>query len=93
MFRNPETVQEAGCLALIYTPLFIYQIQLFWKIQEYHQSVMYMVCFCTLCSYATCEFYVNKDMFCSVLSNSLDSDLGPNCLQWLSADNTTVEGK
>ena len=31
---------------------------------------MYMLCFCTLCSYATCEwpeFYVNKDMFCSVL--------------------------
>ena len=28
-----------------------------------------MLCFCTLCSYATCEwpeFYVNKDMFCSV---------------------------
>ena len=30
---------------------------------------MYMLCFCTLCSYTTCEwpeFYVNKDMFCSV---------------------------
>ena len=32
--------------------------------------IMYMLCFCTLCSYATCEwpaFYVNKDMFRSVL--------------------------
>ena len=32
--------------------------------------IMYMLCFCTLCSYPTCEwpeFYVNKDMFCSVL--------------------------
>ena len=30
--------------------------------------IMYMLCFCTLCSYATCEwpeFYTNKDMFCS----------------------------
>ena len=36
----------------------------------YFMYIMYMLCFCTLCSYATCEwpeFYVNKDMFCSVL--------------------------
>ena len=35
----------------------------------YFMYIMYMLCFCTLCSYATCEwpeFYVNKDMFCSV---------------------------
>ena len=42
--------------------------------------IMYMLCFCTLCSYATCEwpeFYINKDMLCSVLpseSNSRDLD-------------------
>ena len=32
--------------------------------------IMYMLCFCTLCSNATCEwpeFYVNKVMFCSIL--------------------------
>ena len=31
----------------------------------YFMYIMYMLCFCTLCSYATCEwpeFYVNKDM-------------------------------
>ena len=31
--------------------------------------IIYMLCFCTLCSYATCEwpeFYVNKDMFCYI---------------------------
>ena len=102
----------------------------------YFMYIMYTLCFCTLCSYATCEwpeFYVNKDMFCSDLfsifreirleippiddsheipnriskltfknsfrdtireSNSLGPDqarqsvgpdLGPNCLQRLSA--------
>ena len=32
MFLNPETVQEAGCLALIYTPFFKNQNLLFEKI-------------------------------------------------------------
>ena len=27
---------------------------------------MYILCFCTLCSYANCEWPVNKDLFCSV---------------------------
>ena len=43
----------------------------------YFMYIMFMLCFCTLCSYATCEwpeFYVNKDMFCSVLTNSEDPD-------------------
>ena len=35
----------------------------------YFMYIMYMLCFCILCSYAIYEwpeFYVNKDMFCSV---------------------------
>ena len=35
----------------------------------YFMYIMYMLCFCILCLYAIYEwpeFYVNKDMFCSV---------------------------
>ena len=47
-----------------------------------HIMYMYMLCFCTLCSYATYEwpeFYINKDMFCSVgiWHNLLDEDFRP----------------
>ena len=39
--------------------------------------IMYMLCFCTLCAYATCErpeFYANKDMFCSGLTSKKHID-------------------
>ena len=57
---------------------------------------MYMLCFCILCSYTIYEwpeFYVNKDMFCSVnkdfchllitFANSKDPDQGQEeCRSW-----------
>ena len=55
----------------------------------YFMYIMYMLCFCILCLYAIYEwpeFYVNKDMFCSVnkdfchllitFANSKDPDQG-----------------
>ena len=46
--------------------------------------IMYMLCFCTLCSYATCEwpeFYVNKDMFCSKVNVILESKRSHDYMQ------------
>ena len=41
----------------------------------YFMYIMYLLCLCTLYSYATCEwpeFYVNKDMFSSVLIRKIE---------------------
>ena len=54
---------------------------------------MYILCFCTLCSYATCEwpeFHVNKDMFCSVLFYIRASDFFQNW--WADVTNRAKNG-
>ena len=72
----------------------------------YFMYIMYMLCFCILCSYAIYEwpeFYVNKDMFCSVnkdfchllitSANSKDLDQGrEECwsLSWSKPTDTLI---
>ena len=57
-----------GCFAHISKHVFTYSM-LF--VRMYFMYIMYMHYFCTFCTYATFEwpeFYVNKDMFCFVLT-------------------------
>ena len=72
----------------------------------YFMYIMYMLCFCILCLYAIyewSEFYVNKDMFCSVnkdfchllitFANSKDPDQGrEECwsLSWSKPTDTLI---
>ena len=72
----------------------------------YFMYIMYMLCFCILCFYAIYEwpeFYVNKDMFCSVnkdfchllitFANSKDPDQGrEECwsLSWSKPTDTLI---